>query len=607
MRPLRAAALGCLAGLIVLVLFVPPASAFPDVPNHHRHARAINELAQLGIVSGKGDGTFRPDDPVFRAQFAKMICGLLGIEVTEDQSFAPFTDLGPDDPHDLYPHEYVGAAYQAGITKGKTATTFSPYTNITLPQVVTMVVRAADAYYPGLLPAPPRTWFGLWADGDVTHGANVRRADYTDLLAFIPTEHLWTTAWRPATRGEVSQIMVNLRAKLQDLGIAVSFAGNALDLGGPLCIAGNRYYLPLVGLVKSIGGTASRQGDFYHIEVNDLRITLNAKDGRYSVNGTSGRLRKTPIVRQDTVHVSLFDLQKMLRLKVAWDGERRTIALFWNRDAVAEQKQPPGGKTALVRFEDVTAAQRYSTAESLEQLRIVFDHCHARGIPMSLGWVPRYIDPVNGIDNALADDYTMHNANFVYTLDYFVDRGGSVGLHGYTHQYGTEVSIYGTEFNYERHTTESSIRKRLGYAIDDAKKLDIPITFFESPHYAATTYQKQIMAEYFDILYEHRLSWTEKNISKVKVGGRTVTFIPTPLDYVFGAGGADNMIAKMRALKDGELASFFYHPNIEFGSIWLGTEADGYPAYTYATDSPLRRILDAFIQQGYTFRAITSL
>lgn len=140
----------------------PPSGSdavFLDVPDSHRYARAINELAELGIVSGRGDGTFGPDDLVLRAQFAKMICGLLGLDVSEEQSFVPFIDLGPDDPADLYPHEFVGAAYQAGITKGRTATTFAPYADVTLPQVITMVVRAADARYPGLLPTPPRDWY----------------------------------------------------------------------------------------------------------------------------------------------------------------------------------------------------------------------------------------------------------------------------------------------------------------------------------------------------------------------------------------------------------------------------------------------------------------
>lgn len=43
---------------------------------------------------------------------------------------APFTDLDPDDPTNLYPHEYVAAAPAAGITNGTRATTFSPWADI---------------------------------------------------------------------------------------------------------------------------------------------------------------------------------------------------------------------------------------------------------------------------------------------------------------------------------------------------------------------------------------------------------------------------------------------------------------------------------------------
>ena len=149
-----------IAGAVVAVLVFSwtgagVARAFTDVPGGHRYAQAINELAQFGIVSGKSDGTFRPDDPVTRAQFAKMMCGLLALDVNEEQSFAPFVDLGPDRLGDLYPHEYVGAAYRAGITTGKTATTFDPYSYITRLQVISMVVRMADNLQPGLLAAVP--------------------------------------------------------------------------------------------------------------------------------------------------------------------------------------------------------------------------------------------------------------------------------------------------------------------------------------------------------------------------------------------------------------------------------------------------------------------
>ena len=108
---------GVVSALVFGCGCVSSATAFTDVPASHVYARAINELARLGVVSGKGDGTFHPDDPVYRAQFAKMMCGVLGLRVEEDDSFTPFVDLGPDNRHDLYPHEYVAAVYRAGITR----------------------------------------------------------------------------------------------------------------------------------------------------------------------------------------------------------------------------------------------------------------------------------------------------------------------------------------------------------------------------------------------------------------------------------------------------------------------------------------------------------
>jgi hypothetical protein len=600
----------CCVGLIVLlVLFAPPAFAFPDVPDSHRYARAINELARLGFVSGRGDGTFGPDDPILRAQFAKMICGLLGIDVTEGQSFAPFVDLGPDNPADLYPHEFVGAAYQAGITRGRTATTFAPYTYITLVQVVTMVVRAADAFYPGLLSMPPADWWELWAHGDPDHGANIRRADYADLLTFLPIQDTASGVWRPASRGAVAQILVNLLEKHKGVRVAVNVEGHELDLTHPVYAENNRYYLPLEEIVGSLGGTVTVTDGAAQIQVNDAVVDLSIDGSYFQMNGDRFPLKKQARVSDGVVYVSLIDLQKMLHLKVVWDEDGGVLNLFWNKDNIEEDRQPQGGRTALVRFEDVTSGQtyRYSTAESLEKLRAIFDYCYAKAIPMQMGWIPRYIDPGNGIDNSLAQDYSMHNADFVYTLDYFSDRNGILGFHGYTHQYGNEVTIHGTEFDATHNTTESSIVKRLRYAINDANTLGLPEVFFESPHYAATTYQKSIMAKYFDVIYEYMGNPRQKNVIVVAVGNRLVKYIPTPLGYVDDISGTDDMLARIRALGDGDLASFFYHPNIEFDFINIAVGEDGYHSYRYTIDSPLRQVIDALIQRGYMFRSIDGL
>ncbi len=596
---------GCRGGTSVTTA---PALTFTDVPDSHRYARAISELARLGIVSGRGDDTFGPDDPVYRAQFAKMICRLLEVDVSEEQSFAPFIDLGPDDPDNLYPHEFVGAAYHAGITNGTTAIAFSPYANITLSQVITMTIRAADTYHPGLLAAAPRDWYACWADSDRVHGANVRRADYTDLLALLPIQYRWTDVSRPATRGEVAQILFNLHNKLKPATITVTFEGQALTLTHPIQVEANRYYFPLNEFLQNLGGTLAISADAIHLQTPAIDLSVRLSTGSYTLDHATSHFTHHPLVFLDTAYVSLLDLQQMLNLNVVWDESNEIIRLFWNRDHLLESKQIQTGKAALLRFEDITANQKYSTAESLERLRVVFDYCYSKGIPMHLGWVPRYIDPEQGIDNAPAEDYSMHNANFIYTLDYFLLRNGIIGLHGYTHQYGNNVSLRGAEFDAQNNTSESSIRERLRYALDDAEKLGIVVSFFESPHYAATWNQKIVMGQFFDILYEPKWSESETDISRVNVGGRRITFVPTPLGYIDDpAADTVRMIARIRALGADELASFFYHPYIEARFMKVEMGDGGYPLYEYAADSPLHRVIDVFVEEDYTFSQIGAL
>ena len=50
---------------------------FQDVPPDHAHADGIHRLAAMGIIGGYPDGTFRPAEPVTRAQFATMLSRLL--------------------------------------------------------------------------------------------------------------------------------------------------------------------------------------------------------------------------------------------------------------------------------------------------------------------------------------------------------------------------------------------------------------------------------------------------------------------------------------------------------------------------------------------------
>lgn len=190
---------------------------FRDVAPSHPYSLAVYALRAAGVVHGyaTADGwEFRPENSLWRAQFAKMICGVLGLPVTEDLT-SPFQDLGPDDSTSLYPHEYVAAAYAAGITVGTSPTSFSPWAEITRAQLVTMVVRAVQGRAPGALVGSPPGWPGTLGLFDLTHGPTMRIAEYNGLLAGMEGFGPSWDPWAPASRGEAAELLFRLMMLLE--------------------------------------------------------------------------------------------------------------------------------------------------------------------------------------------------------------------------------------------------------------------------------------------------------------------------------------------------------------------------------------------------------
>jgi hypothetical protein len=193
-----------------------PEWRFADVAPNHPYYNAIEALAQLEILSGyrlaDGSSRFRPDNPLLRAQAAKLLCGVFGLKVEESME-ATFVDLGPDNPDDLYPHDYVAAAAEAGIVEGIDLTTFAPWKGVTRAQLVTMVVRAAQSLEAGALEVSPADFTGSLGEFDKDHAENLRIAEYNDLLEGVVGFGPGWSPWAACTRGEVAQALCNLRTK----------------------------------------------------------------------------------------------------------------------------------------------------------------------------------------------------------------------------------------------------------------------------------------------------------------------------------------------------------------------------------------------------------
>lgn len=171
------------------------------------YRQAIESLAQAGVVNGFFDGTFGPGKLVIRQQFAKMIVKTLGLPVT-GLEVCPFADVGKgmgEDP--FYPDKYVAVCAQSDITKGKDATHFAPYDDITRQQLTTMIVRAAN------LPDPPADYAPSFSSVQFypyEHYLNARKAAYAGLLDGLQEVGSSYDFFRAASRGECAQLLYNL-------------------------------------------------------------------------------------------------------------------------------------------------------------------------------------------------------------------------------------------------------------------------------------------------------------------------------------------------------------------------------------------------------------
>lgn len=389
---------------------------------------------------------------------------------------------------------------------------------------------------------------------------------------------------------------------------AFIFENNPILFSNPVYIINCRYYLPLTDMLGALGGNLAHMADG-----NILRVSLHQKEVEISGNSFSSgqdtlRLFCGINSINDVIYISLIDMVRMFDWVTDWDVPDETVYIFKNRSVIERKTQKKGEKTALIRLEDFSAGENYRhSPEDLVKIRITVDYLESCGIPYYVAWVPRYMDPANNIDMDPLSNFSTYNICFIYTLDYMVWHSGYIGLHGYTHQHGIEQSLLGNESGSGINDKPGQMRKRIEMAINTANKLGIHYTFFEFPHYAATNEQLEIAEEYFDYIYEPRPGTHHVNVLEIKKPGRSVKYIPTPLDYINSKYDVDKMLEKISSLKPDTLASFFFHPVLEYESIELTKESDGYPTHKYDTGSILHRVVEHLEKNGYEFGSIDLL
>lgn len=108
--------------------------SFRDVTSAHWAFASVERAAELGLVTGYSDGTFRPDTPVTRAQFVLMLWRMCGKPAAAKA--ASFADASAD-----WYQDALSWAVEKGYVNGLSDTRFGPDAPITRQQAMAILFR----------------------------------------------------------------------------------------------------------------------------------------------------------------------------------------------------------------------------------------------------------------------------------------------------------------------------------------------------------------------------------------------------------------------------------------------------------------------------------
>ena len=195
--------------LAILAMVHNPAHAFyTDMDENHWAYQSIKFLTEVGVVVGYPDGTYKPDIPVTRAEFASMAIKALGQENTTVTQDIHFDDITPE----FWAYNIIQKAVYFDLIPDSKGESYRPFDSVTRAEAINIAVNAlttnqiskekaddiiAKSYEDyEQLPA----WFLMAA----------AKAHVLDLVVVMPGREGKMEALRPANRAEVAQILYKM-------------------------------------------------------------------------------------------------------------------------------------------------------------------------------------------------------------------------------------------------------------------------------------------------------------------------------------------------------------------------------------------------------------
>jgi uncharacterized protein YdaL len=187
---------------------------------------------------------------------------------------------------------------------------------------------------------------------------------------------------------------------------------------------------------------------------------------------------------------------------------------------VANPAMRTNRKRALVRIEDVSADT------SPRELRRIADYLYSRRVPFSVAVIPLYLDPNGVLNGGVPENRPLSKATAVVSaLKYMRSKGGTILMHGYTHQYSNVANPYSgvsaDDFEffrshisadnyviYDAPPAEDSAawaQDRITRGMAEFARAGFAPTIFEFPHYAGSAIDYQVVQQNFGVRYDRGL------------------------------------------------------------------------------------------------------
>lgn len=279
-----------------------------------------------------------------------------------------------------------------------------------------------------------------------------------------------------------------------------------------------------------------------------------------------------------------------LPFALATESDRYLLFADMLHDILGEQHET--SHRALIRIEDV------HPFEDPDRLRAVANILSSENVPFLIALVPFYVDPSNGIHVSLSD-----KPDFVDAIRYMVRHGGSVILHGSTHQYkGVTAADYefwdaGKDQGHPiRGESIEYIRKKIFMALEECIRNGIYPISWETPHYTGSQITYDAVATIFSSAIEQRMAINDPDYSQFfpyiierdlhgqKLYPENLGFIPfDPEDPQLSIDQVTELLRHAQtnlAVRDG-FASCFYHSFVPLENLVRLVQGIKSQGYTY--------------------------